>query len=119
MIAASFPIPRFVAPLHPRELRGADALAALAREVYGERDPAELFARGRPIRLGKRGARTPLEIDLPNVSKEELEVASRGSELVVRVRDARRFVSLPASVAGRPVRGARLEAGVLEVEFEA
>ena len=36
---------------------GVDALRALARELYGERDPAALFARGRPIRLAE--ARRP------------------------------------------------------------
>jgi hypothetical protein len=36
----------------------------------------------------------------------------------VRVRDATRLVALPASLAGRPVATARLEAGVLAVDFE-
>jgi hypothetical protein len=34
------------------------------------------------------------------------------------VRDATRLVALPGSVAGRPVRRARLEGGVLTVDFE-
>ena len=62
--------------------------------------------------------RPRLEIDLPGAEKEELEVAARGSDLLVRVRDATRIVALPGSVAGRAVRRARLEAGVLTVDFE-
>ncbi len=118
-IEASFPMPRFRAPLHPRELRGVAALEGLAREVYGERDPAELFTRSRPIRLSRRGGRTRLEIELPGASKEEVDVRHHGAELWVRVRDARRVVALPASVAQRAPSAVRLEAGVLEVEFEA
>jgi HSP20-like domain found in ArsA len=42
----------------------------------------------------------------------------RGPDLLVRVRDATRIVALPGSVAGRAVRRARLETGVLTVDFE-
>jgi arsenite-transporting ATPase len=117
-IEASFPVPRFQAPLYARELSGVDDLAALARDLYGERNPAELFTRARPIRLRKHVGRPRLEIDLPGASKEELEVTARGPDLLVRVRDATRLVALPGSVAGRAVRRARLEAGVLTVDFE-
>ncbi len=119
-IEASFPVPRFHAPLYARELAGVDdlaQLAQLARDLYGERDPAELFTRARPIRLRKHMGRPRLEIDLPGASKEELEVTARGADLLVRVRDATRIVALPGSVAGRAVRRARLEGGVLTVDF--
>jgi arsenite-transporting ATPase len=118
-IERSFPVPRFRVPLYPRELHGPAALAALAEEVFGDRDPAARFGRARPIRLHKRGARTVLAVDLPGVAKEEIEVSAAGSELFVRARDASRSIALPASLAGRRVEEARLEGGVLEVSFEA
>jgi arsenite-transporting ATPase len=117
-IEASFPVPRFHAPLYPRELSGVEDLTRLARDLYGERDPAALFTRARPIRLRKHVGRPRLEIDLPGASKEEVEVAACGPDLLVRVRDATRLVALPGSVVGRAVHRARLEAGVLHVEFE-
>lgn len=117
-IAESFPIPAFRAPLWPRELRGVEDLRVLARELYGERDPAAVFTTARPIRLRKHAGRTRLEVDLPGASKDELEVRARGDELFVRVRDAVRRIALPASLAGRTLHGARLEEGVLSVEFE-
>lgn len=116
-IAASFPIPILHAPLHPSEVRGVDALAGLGAEVYGETDPARLFTRARPVRLVKQGGATVLEIDLPNASKEEIDLRARGGELVIRVRDAQRLVALPGSVIGRPVAGTRFEDGVLRVRF--
>jgi arsenite-transporting ATPase len=118
-IERSFPVPLFRVPLHPTELIGVDALTALAEQVYADRDPAELFTTARPIRLKKRGKRTVLAIDLPNVSKEELEVLVAGDELGVRVRDARRSIALPASLVGREIESVRLEKGVLEVVFQA
>jgi len=116
-IAASFPIPAFHAPLYPREVRGLEDLSVLARDLYGERDPGELFTRVRPIRLRKHAGRPRLEIDLPGARKEELEIQVRGTDLVIRVRDATRVIALPGSVAGRTVGAARLQDGVLVVDF--
>jgi arsenite-transporting ATPase len=118
-IAASFPVPLFQAPLLPGEPIGVPALRALARGLFGERDPAALFAQGRPIRLEKRGGRTFLEIELGSASREEIDVTAHGDELLVRVRDAQRRVALPASVAGLPVDAVRLAGGVLAIEFGA
>lgn len=117
-IRAAFPVPLLHAPLHPRELVGVEALSGLAREVYGERDPAALLARGRPIRLRRRGGRVALEIAVGGVSKEEIDLRVRGDELLLRVRDAWRRIALPASVAGRRVAEARLRDGVLEVRLD-
>ncbi len=116
-IASSFPVPRFEAPLLPREPIGVDALRALGRALFGDADPAALLTRQRPIRLEKRDARTVLEIDLPHATRDEVDVVVHGEDLLVRVLDAQRIVSLPASVVGRPVEGVRLAKGVLEVVF--
>ena len=49
-IEQSFPVPQFRVPLHPTEPIGVEALRELAAETYGDRDPAALFTRARPIR---------------------------------------------------------------------
>ena len=116
-IEASFPIPRMSVPLQDHELGGRDDLAALGKELYAGRDPSEIFIRSQPIRLEKRGGRTWLELDLPGAVKEEIDLVERGSEIVVRVRDASRIVALPASVAGRAIERARFEDDVLRIEF--
>ena len=117
-----FPVPLYRAPLRKSEPIGVEALGELASEMFGERDPAELFTRSRPIRLKKRGGRTVMEIELPNVSeaelsREEVEVWAAGAELYIRYRDALRNIALPASVAGRGVESVRVRDGVLEVVF--
>jgi len=118
-IERSFPVPLLRAPLRPSELRGESALRELAREVYGARDPAELFVRRRPLRLAKRGGRTVLALDLPTARQDEVDVWVRGDELWIGVRDFERRIALPASVAGLSVAETRLTEGVLEVSFEA
>jgi arsenite-transporting ATPase len=118
-LSAAFPVPLLRAPLRPTELRGVEALRALSREVYGECDPAAILHRGRPLRLRRVGGATLLEIELPNVSKEEIDVSVHGGDLLVQVRDALRRIALPASLAGRPVDAVALRGGVLEVRFGA
>ena len=118
-IVASFPVPILHAPLRPREVVGVDDLARLGADVYGRGDPAALLFRGRPIRLRKDARATVLEIELPNVAKEDLDVGVHGGELHVKVRDAQRRISLPDSLAGRTVTSARLDGGILAVVFEA
>jgi len=117
-ITASFPIPILHAPLHRSEVRGLEALGELAGQVYGDADPAQLFTRTRPVRLHREGGVPVLEVDLPSASKEDIELATLGDELVIRVRDARRLVALPASLAGRRVASTRWEAGTLRIRFD-
>ena len=116
-IASSFPVPRFEAPLLPREPIGVAALRELGLATYGSEDPTRLLCRSRPIRLEKRDGRTVLEIDLPHASRDEVDVAVHGADLLVRVRDAQRIVGLHDSVVGRAVESVRLADGVLEVVF--
>jgi arsenite-transporting ATPase len=117
-IERSFPVPLFHAPLHPTEPIGVEALRELAREMFGERDPAALFCRSRPIRLIKRGAQTHLEIDLQGAAPGAVDVSARGDELLVRLRDFQRRISLPASLVGHPVAAVRVDGGVLRIVFD-
>jgi arsenite-transporting ATPase len=116
-IERSFPVPQLFAPLRPSEVRGVDALGALGREVYRERDPAALFVRRRPVRLGRRDGAPLLEIDLPSARAEEVDVWLRGDDLFVAVRDFERRFALPRSVGGLPIADTRWRDGVLEVQF--
>ena len=116
-IAASFPIPQFTAPLHNREIIGVPALEQLAVEVYAARDPAEVMTYARPFRMRKIGRQTLLEIDLHGIDKDEIELLSTGSELLLRVRDIARRISLPSSIAGLPIARSHLSQGVLHILF--
>ena len=116
-LEASFGVPLLRAQLRAAEPIGVDALRAISREVYGERDPAAILHRGRPLRWRRLGAATLLEIDLPNVSKEEIEVTVHGEDLHLRIRDARRVIALPASLVGRRLTSATLRNALLQVRF--
>ena len=71
----------------------------------------------RPLRLHERDGDTVLRIELGAMGSSDVEVASAGPNLLIKVRDAQRLVALPDSVAGREVRLAEMREGVLEVVF--
>lgn len=116
-IANSFPVPSFQLPLQRGEPIGAEVLESLSRQLFGDADPADFFSHSCPIRLRKDDELTVLEIDLPNVARDDVKVVAAGADLVVHVRDAQRLVSLPDSIAGRKIDRVHLENGVLEVSF--
>jgi arsenite-transporting ATPase len=116
-IDRSFPVPIRRVSLQSKEVIGKKALEALARDLFGDEDPAARFATGRPIRFRRVGGRTRMEIDLPGITKEEVEVFAKGGVLHLRVRDGRRSISLPETLVGRPVEKIRLRSPVLEIVF--
>jgi hypothetical protein len=91
----------------------------LGRDVYGARDPAALFVRRRPVRFSRCDGVPMLEIDLPSVPAEDVDVWVRGADLTVGVRDFERRIALPDSLAGLVVEGTHWREGTLEVRFAA
>jgi HSP20 family molecular chaperone IbpA len=58
-----------------------------------------------------------MEIELPGITKEEIDVVAKGTDLHLRVRDGRRSISLPETLVGRSIEKLRLRGGVLEIQF--
>lgn len=116
-IDQGFPVPILRVSLRPKEVIGTAALEALAVDLFGEADPAARFATGRPIRIRRVGGRTRMEIELPGITKEEIDVVAKGTDLHLRVRDGRRSISLPETLVGRSIEKLRLRGGVLEIQF--
>ena len=116
-IEKAFPVPRLLAPLHPREVRGTRELAALGRELYGDSDPARFLTQRLPLRFAREGRNARLEIDLPTVDPGEVSAAMRGPDLLVNVRDIERRIALPASWTGLSVASAAWRDGALEVRL--
>ena len=113
-------MPLLRAQLRAREPIGVDALRALAREVYGERDPGRRSCTAAGRCAGAASApRRCSRSTCPNVSKEEIEVTVHGEDLHLRVRDARRVDRAAGSLVGRAgQRRARFADDVLTVDFE-
>lgn len=118
-IEADFaPLPILRASLASSELLGVDGLRAFAHGLYGETSPSAVLHHEQPLRFDRDGERTTLFVRLPFAVRDDLDVARRGNELLIRVGPQRRRVVLPDSLHKRAVTSARLLDDELKVVFE-
>ncbi|MFY0408860.1 ArsA family ATPase [Solicola sp. PLA-1-18] len=118
-VDASFaPLPVWRSPYLPAEPVGADAVADLAAEVYGDDDPfAPAADTTGPLRVERRGDDVDLLLALPFALTGEVALARHGGDLVVTVGSYRRLIALPASLVRHEVRRAKVADGHLRVRF--
>jgi arsenite-transporting ATPase len=86
--------------------------------LFGEQDPVKFFCRGKPYRVERENGGFALTMELPFVSKGEVDLQRNRDELTVQVGPWRRSVILPRTLAEVPARDAKLQEGVLRVYFE-
>lgn len=112
-------VPALTAPLRPVEPVGADALGALADQLYAERNEHAILHHPEPLRIECTGDGWSLRIALPFVERDELDVLRRGDELLVKVGRSTRSLLLPAALRRGEVAGATLAGGELTVRLVA
>jgi arsenite/tail-anchored protein-transporting ATPase len=111
------PLPAFRVPLQAGEVLGIKNLNALGREIYADRDPAEVFTTTRPYRFEKRDGAYRLVMALPFVGKEQVDLNMSGDELIVRIGTFKRYVPLPRSYQGTVPTAAQLRNDQLTITF--
>ena len=116
-IKERFPVPVFKVEFKSREIVG-ERLFELANEIYGDRDPTEIFHRDKPIKITKENSTTVMTVKTPFVSKEDLKLFKRGDELVIIAGQWKRIVALPQSLALKEIKGAKFNKGELKIIFE-
>jgi arsenite/tail-anchored protein-transporting ATPase len=111
------PLPVLKAELAPEELIGLERLRGFGDVLYGDAEAHGVFHRGEPVRIKARGKTRVMSLELPFAEKDDLEVARRDGELLVRVGPHRRAIVLPDSLRKREVGRAKMVADRLEVSF--
>ncbi|MFZ5824334.1 MAG: ArsA family ATPase [Bacillota bacterium] len=115
--AAFNPLPIFRIPLMESEVVGLQMLERVAQTAFGEEDPARILYTGRVEELRAEGEGYLLDLAVPFVPKEQINLTQRGDELTISVGWYKRKVVLPRMLTGRPVLGARLAEERLTVRF--
>jgi arsenite-transporting ATPase len=118
MVETAFsPIPTLQTKLFDHEIVGLDSLAEMGESIYGDRDPSQIFYHSVPQRIRKVGNTYELQLHLPFVGKEDVDIKHREGELFVSVGPYKREISLPRVLNGKRVTRGRLEEGMLVVTF--
>jgi arsenite-transporting ATPase len=118
LVERSFsPVPIVQTRLFDHEMVGVANLKEMADSIYGGDDPTTIYYRAVPQRLQKVNGGYELHLQLPFVSKEDVDITHREGELYVTVGPYKREISLPRVLNGKKVTRGRLDDGMLSVTF--
>lgn len=119
------PLPILQAPFFAQEVSGMQMLQQMALAVFGPDpvrngagDPTAIYYPGKPQEIHRQEDHYVLSIPVPLAVREEVHLhRSVFDELVVRIGNWKRNISLPIGLARLEIDGARYEGDFLNVYF--
>jgi arsenite-transporting ATPase len=96
---------------------GLKDLGKLAKEVYGKLNPEKILHAETPYTFRKEKKDYFLDINIPFLAKQEVELSKRNEELIVRIGGFKRHVLLPRNIATREPSGAKVERDKIIIKF--
>ena len=123
---AFYPLPIFEVPLFEQEVTGLPLLQQMADTVFGaelvrggQGDPTQRYYAGKPQQIFRQDGYYVLSIPLPLVDREQVHLhRSVYDELVVRIGNWKRNISLPTGLARLDIDGARYVDDRLNILFK-
>jgi arsenite-transporting ATPase len=113
------PLPVVRVPFQRREVVGTKALGELAKLLFGKSDPATIHASSPPMQMARDADGYLLRLRLPFAEKGDLDCWVKGDELIVTLKNFRRNIYLPRSLAGLPLQKASFRDGWFQISFGA
>jgi arsenite-transporting ATPase len=119
MIHQAFdPMKMFSAYQMPTEMMGSDKLDALAEMIFGDSDPAEVYATESPMRFFSEKEHHILSLKLPFAAKGDIELyRARDTSLIVQVGGHKRNIDLPLVLKDAELVGAEMKDETLTIRF--
>jgi arsenite/tail-anchored protein-transporting ATPase len=112
------PLPILGVPLFDQEVVGTEMLDRMAEAIYGSGDPSQFYFRGETHRLVRQDGGYSLNLPLPFVTKQDIDLRRAGDELVVQVGSYKRNLVLPRALLKFDVRGAKFVDSELRIRFD-
>ncbi len=112
------PLPVKEVPLYAEELCGLAALDRLKETLYGDEDPSQVYYKETTMRVVQEANNQySLELYLPGIAKDQIQLNKTGDELNVRIGNHRRNMVLPQALAALQPTGAKMDADYLKIKF--
>ncbi|GAB4216440.1 MAG: TRC40/GET3/ArsA family transport-energizing ATPase [Synechococcales cyanobacterium] len=111
------PLPVREIPLYQEELVGWEALTRLKQDLWGEDNPAAVLYQETTYAVQTDNGQYVLDLYLPGIPKEQVELTKTGDELNIRIGNHRRNLVLPQSLAALQPAGAKMDADHLKIRF--
>lgn len=113
------PLPVKEVPLYSQEMCGLDTLRKLKEILYGEEDPTQIYYKETTFQVIQEGEEYKLQLYLPGIPKEKIQLNKNGDELNIRIGNHRRNMVLPQALATLEPVGAKMEGDSLIIRFAA
>ncbi len=112
------PLPVKEVPLYAEELCGLEALDRLKETLYGDEDPSKVYYQETTLRVVQEGnSLYSLELYLPGIAKDQIQLNKTGDELNIRIGNHRRNMVLPQALAALQPTGAKMDEDYLKIKF--
>lgn len=112
------PLPILRIPMMESEVYGLPMLKRIGEAAFANTDAAAVLYRGKVQEVRKEEDSYVLELVLPFVEKDQLQLSQKGDELTVQAGSYKRKVLLPRMLLGREITGARFSGQKLTIRFE-
>lgn len=114
------PLPVKEVPLYSQEMCGLESLDRLKDTLYQEgEDPSQVYYKETTLRVVQDKQQYSLELYLPGIDKQQVELSKTGDELNIRIGNHRRNLVLPQALAALQPAGAKMEEDYLKIRFAA
>ena len=111
------PLPVKEVPLYSEEMCGLAALERLKETLYKDEDPSQVYYKENTIKIVQENNHYSLELYLPGIAKDQIQLSKTGDELNVRIGNHRRNLVLPQALAALQPSGAKMEDDYLKIKF--
>jgi arsenite/tail-anchored protein-transporting ATPase len=114
------PLPVKEVPLFSEEMCGMEALDRLKEVLYpNNEDPSQVYYKETTMRIVSAGSNEySLELYLPGIPKDKVQLNKTGDELNIRIGNHRRNLVLPQALAALQPAGAKMEEDFLKIKFK-
>ena len=111
------PLPVKEVPLYSEEMCGLAALERLKETLYKDEDPSQVYYKENTIKIVQENNQYSLELYLPGIAKDQIQLSKTGDELNVRIGNHRRNLVLPQALAALQPSGAKMEDDYSKIKF--
>ncbi|GAB4279907.1 MAG: TRC40/GET3/ArsA family transport-energizing ATPase [Oscillatoriaceae cyanobacterium] len=111
------PLPVKEVPLYSEEMCGLEALDRLKETLYAGEDPTQVYYKETTVRVVQEKNQYSLELYLPGIPKDQIQLSKTGDELNIRIGNHRRNLVLPQALAALQPSGAKMDEDYLKIRF--
>jgi arsenite-transporting ATPase len=112
------PLPVKEVPLFSEEMCGMAALERLKETLYADEDPTQVYYKETTLRVVQEQDNYSLEVYLPGIAKDKIDLSKSGDELNITIGNHRRNLVLPQALAALQPAGAKMEDDFLKIRFK-